>query len=243
MVRRSPPRPSRCVAKEWRSACGVAVSGRLSAERSLRISRWTIAGLSGPPRAPRNSRRLADRDGRGRACGIRRPPCSATGSTGTSRVLPPLPVTRRTASRSAGEIAPRSARAPRRCAGPSRRAASAPRRCARRSRVLRQAARRPRRRAWRRWPSAAWAAISAAWARAARPRRPHWRGRAARESAAASERRRGRARACARRRRRRGGWPGRRADRPGADAAISARPGAPPQWPVRNCRNWRVSRS
>ena len=49
-------RPSRCVAKLWRSACGVAVSGRPSARRRVSIWRCTMRGLSGPPRAPTNRR-------------------------------------------------------------------------------------------------------------------------------------------------------------------------------------------
>ena len=42
MVRRSPPFPNRCVANEWRKAWGVVVSGRFSAERSLRCGATTV---------------------------------------------------------------------------------------------------------------------------------------------------------------------------------------------------------
>ena len=55
MVRRSPPRASRWVAKEWRKACGVALSGRPSAPRSRSIASWMMRGDSGPPLAPTNS--------------------------------------------------------------------------------------------------------------------------------------------------------------------------------------------
>ncbi len=47
--------PSRWVAKEWRSACGVALSGRPSAPRIRSIASCTIRGESGPPLAPTNS--------------------------------------------------------------------------------------------------------------------------------------------------------------------------------------------
>ena len=46
---------SRWVAKEWRSACGVALSGRPSAPRSRAIASCTMRGDSGPPLAPTNS--------------------------------------------------------------------------------------------------------------------------------------------------------------------------------------------
>ncbi len=46
---------SRCVAKLWRSACGVAVAGSPSACRAVRIAFCSTVGDSGPPRAPRNS--------------------------------------------------------------------------------------------------------------------------------------------------------------------------------------------
>jgi phage terminase large subunit-like protein len=42
-----------CLANEWRSACGVAVSGRPSAPRSRAIASCTMRGESGPPLAPR----------------------------------------------------------------------------------------------------------------------------------------------------------------------------------------------
>ena len=59
MVRRSPPAASRCVAKEWRRAWGVAVGGRLDAavaQRALRHYR-RLAGLpeSATPHALRHS--------------------------------------------------------------------------------------------------------------------------------------------------------------------------------------------
>ena len=54
MVRRSPPRSRRWVAKEWRSACGVALSGSPSAPRIRSIASCTIRGDSGPPFAPTN---------------------------------------------------------------------------------------------------------------------------------------------------------------------------------------------
>ena len=46
---------SRWVAKEWRSACGVAVSGSPSAPRIRSMASCTIRGDSGPPLAPTNS--------------------------------------------------------------------------------------------------------------------------------------------------------------------------------------------
>ncbi len=55
MARRSPPRVRRCVAKEWRRACGVAVSGRLRAPRNRSMTSWMMRGDSGPPRAPTNN--------------------------------------------------------------------------------------------------------------------------------------------------------------------------------------------
>ena len=42
------------MAKECRSACGVAVSGRPSAPRSRAIASWTTRAESGPPLAPTN---------------------------------------------------------------------------------------------------------------------------------------------------------------------------------------------
>ena len=46
MARRSAPAPNKCVAKEWRSACGVAVSGRPSAARAPAILSWMMRGES-----------------------------------------------------------------------------------------------------------------------------------------------------------------------------------------------------
>ena len=48
-------RPSRCVAKLWRSACGVAVAGSPRKPRNASICRCTRRGCSGPPRAPTKS--------------------------------------------------------------------------------------------------------------------------------------------------------------------------------------------
>ena len=48
------PAPSRWVAKEWRRAWGVALSGRPSRPRSDCISAWACRGLNGPPRLARN---------------------------------------------------------------------------------------------------------------------------------------------------------------------------------------------
>ena len=45
----------RCVAKLWRSACGVAVSGRPSARAQRCHLALHEARVSGPPRAPTNS--------------------------------------------------------------------------------------------------------------------------------------------------------------------------------------------
>ena len=47
MVRKSPPRARRCVANEWRSACGVALSGRPSAPRIRAIASCTMRGDKG----------------------------------------------------------------------------------------------------------------------------------------------------------------------------------------------------
>src|SRR5476651_1389094 len=52
MVRRSPPAPSRCVAKECRSAWGVTDSGSPSAWRMSRTRFCTIAGSRGGPLDP-----------------------------------------------------------------------------------------------------------------------------------------------------------------------------------------------
>ena len=105
MVRRSPPRPSRCVAKEWRSACGVAVSGKLSADAQFAHLALDDRRLQRRRRAHRETADPADRDGTGRAGGIPRWPCGRSASTGTSRVLPPLPVTRMTPSRASARSA------------------------------------------------------------------------------------------------------------------------------------------
>ena len=55
MVLKSPPRARRWVANEWRSACGVALSGRPSAPRIRAIASCTMRGDRGPPFAPTNS--------------------------------------------------------------------------------------------------------------------------------------------------------------------------------------------
>ena len=71
-TRRSAPAPSRWVAKAWRSACGVARSGRPSRPRR----RWSVActwrGVSGPPRAARNSGRPGRVRRAGRRVGVDR---------------------------------------------------------------------------------------------------------------------------------------------------------------------------
>ena len=198
MVRRSPPRPSRCVAKEWRSACGVAVSGRLSARAQLAHLALDDRRLQRP--AARAAKQQALRIEMVGA----EPPVFGDGLVGDGkhRHQPRLAALAGDADDGvalAGKIAGGE---PERLGDAQAGAveqASARRRCARRSTALRQVARRPRRRAWRRWRSAAWAAISAVSARARRRRPRRWRARAARDSAAASARRRARARACARR--------------------------------------------
>ncbi len=55
ITRRSAPRLRRWVAKEWRSACGVAVCGRPRLVRSLAIKSCTMRGLSRPPLTPTKS--------------------------------------------------------------------------------------------------------------------------------------------------------------------------------------------
>ena len=55
MARRSAPLLNRCVANEWRNACGVALSGSPSAPRNRAMSNWMLRALSGPPFRPRKS--------------------------------------------------------------------------------------------------------------------------------------------------------------------------------------------
>ncbi len=80
------------MAKECRSACGVAVSGRPSACRALTIAFCTIPGESGPPLAPRNSGSSGS-TGQGQSFAYFATASRVTGSSGTIRCLPPLPVT------------------------------------------------------------------------------------------------------------------------------------------------------
>ena len=55
MVRRSPPLAKRWVAKLWRSACGVAVSGSPNRGRSVRSRFCTTPAESRLPRTPTNN--------------------------------------------------------------------------------------------------------------------------------------------------------------------------------------------
>ncbi len=73
MVRRSPPASRRWVAKEWRSACGVAVAGRPSCMRALAIACCTARGLSAPAaRAEKERRGGAGGERQERAVGLDR---------------------------------------------------------------------------------------------------------------------------------------------------------------------------
>ena len=121
MVRRSPPSASRWVAKLWRSACGVAVSGRPRAQPQ-------------PAHLPLRHRRVepaaagADEQRRSRGAGV-----GAGGEVGLDRLAdhrqhrhqPLLAALAGDDQRvAAGHVARGSAPAPRRCAGRSRRAAA-----------------------------------------------------------------------------------------------------------------------
>ena len=84
---------SRCVAKLWRSACGVSVSGRPRRRRAAATARRTRSGLSGPPLAPTNSGHRSTQ--RIRALPRHSPSIASrtAGTTGTIRVFDRLPVT------------------------------------------------------------------------------------------------------------------------------------------------------
>ncbi len=96
--RRSPPAESRCVAKEWRSAWGVAVAGRPSCSRAVSIARAMRAGVERTAGA-RHGTGLVRRGLEWRECHITRHRLARRGMTGTMRVLPPLPVMRNVAGR------------------------------------------------------------------------------------------------------------------------------------------------
>ena len=75
MARKSLPSASRWVAKLWRKACGVAVSGRPISARRPRICFCATAAFSRPPRIPDEQRAIAGQGiGAGGDIGFKRLP-------------------------------------------------------------------------------------------------------------------------------------------------------------------------
>jgi hypothetical protein len=79
--------------EEWRSACGVALSGRPSAPRISATAYWIMRGDSGAALGADEQRPLGlEHIGAEREVDPRRRGAPA-GSVGTLRILPPLPTT------------------------------------------------------------------------------------------------------------------------------------------------------
>ena len=200
MARRSPPLARRCVAKEWRSACGVAVGGQPERRaeplhRALHDARVERAALGAEeeravrPRLPGTEAEiLGDRRDDG----------------GEHRDDALLAALAGDAERIAGaRAAPRRARAraPRRCGDRSRRGERRSPRSAPRSTARRRATGRDRRPSAPPPAKAAGAGCASGAAAGWRGRRRRWRRPRARGSGSASGCRRCRGRWCATRRR------------------------------------------
>ena len=171
MARRSPPRASRCVAKECRNACGVALSGNPTRRAAGPSPVWTIRGDNGPPLAPTNSGWSAGRSYGQSEAQIRSAPALAAtaGPCSFSRPCRSRPQHHPELDKS---VRRRSDRASERCASPSRRAARAPPR-----RAPGPRARVPRRHADRRRPRSGRPDRQRLGQRAPHLRRPHRRQR------------------------------------------------------------------
>ena len=145
MVRRSPPRARRCVANEWRSACGVALSGRPSAPRIRAIASCTMRGDRGPPSRRRTMRSGFESKGAKRQIVLDR---LANRRNDRRRARFLAFADDRDGIRSPTGASARRIEALPRCAGPRRSRAPAPRR-----RAPRPRARAPRLPAARSWSS------------------------------------------------------------------------------------------